>query len=389
MALITYPLNNIQYSAEDAEIYNATRMSGVYSGIPFNYSVVEGTNEISVGEGLAWINNGKFTGKTVANKEAVSFDFGIAPSAQQRIDVLALQFKAADNETNFVIKKGVPSDTPEIPEIVQTESVYELYLFSVLRRAGAATIASADVTDLRDNRKYCGYMQDSIKPGYAPSLMEHNKGEDMRVWKGKSVDFDEQYASGKIPAGTLAIITDEVDPIKELKSYGLGGVAKKIDSADSATNCGWYYTNSGYVFILNRMDGDVKNVFELYVNKSTGEILTRNRGGDPDGYRVLNPRLNVGVEVATNDMFLNKTIYTKLVPLGSIGAGETKTISHGADVETMLSCELIDYSSGRLISHYGKQVESVAAGRSNIEISLKSGAASIESAYAIIKYTKR
>ena len=35
MAIITYPLNNIEYTAEDAELYHATRTSGVFANDDF------------------------------------------------------------------------------------------------------------------------------------------------------------------------------------------------------------------------------------------------------------------------------------------------------------------------------------------------------------------
>nr|DAG75024.1 MAG TPA: hypothetical protein [Caudoviricetes sp.] len=37
MAIITYPLNNIEYTAADAEIYNCTRTSGVYANTDGDY----------------------------------------------------------------------------------------------------------------------------------------------------------------------------------------------------------------------------------------------------------------------------------------------------------------------------------------------------------------
>lgn len=209
MAMITYPLNNVEYTAEDAELYNATRESGVYSAADFDFSVTGADTSVTVGDGMAWIKNSMFSGKVVAHKGEETFDFGVSDPSYPRIDVLAITFDSLLNETSLVVKKGVPSISPAIPSISKTENKYELYLFSVLRKAGSSVITESDITDLRDNRLYCGYMQDSIKPGYAPSLMEHNKGEDFRFWVGTLAEYEAYVANEQIPKNVFCIITDE------------------------------------------------------------------------------------------------------------------------------------------------------------------------------------
>lgn len=267
MAIMTYPLNNVEYQAEDAEVYNSTRMSGVWSGKAFDFEVVEGTNTVKVGKGLAWIKNAEFTGKAVASKEEMVFDFGLAPSAQARIDVLAIQFSSVDNETRLVIKNGSPSNNPEIPEISQTESLYELYLFSVLRRAGAASIVSSDITDLRDNREYCGYMQDAIKPGYAPSLMDHNKGEDFRFWSGKKAEYEEQKEDLK--PNTFCVVIDDNDVSDYVIEQGEknGWTYRKWNSGIAEA---WRYTDE---YILLDTEWEPQGTVYMY-GKSTGRHLS-------------------------------------------------------------------------------------------------------------------
>lgn len=207
MAMVTYPLNNVQYSAEDAELYNAVRTSGVWSGAAFDADVTGNDTVVTIGEGLAWIANTKFSGKVVAQKEPKELDLGTADPSYNRFDVIAIQFDSIENKTDVIVKKGVASQNPEIPERSTTESLYELYLYSVLRTAGSSVISKSNIKDLRDNREYCGYMQDSIKPGYAPSLMEHNKRKDFRFWVGTRQEYNEQQAS--IPENTFCVITDD------------------------------------------------------------------------------------------------------------------------------------------------------------------------------------
>ena len=162
MALVTYPLNNLDYTAEDAELFHCTRSSGIYAADDFSFSVTGADTTISIGTGIAWIRNSKFSGKVAALKEAVSKDLGVAASTYPRIDVIALRFDANANATEVVVKPGTASSNPSIPAISQTEAVYELYLYAIRREAGATVVTASDITDLRLDAKYCGLMADSV-----------------------------------------------------------------------------------------------------------------------------------------------------------------------------------------------------------------------------------
>lgn len=162
MALVTYPLNNVEYSAEDAELFHVTRTSGIYASDSFEYSVTGADNNVVIGTGIAWIKNGEFSGKVVAQKEPVSVDLGVSDPIYPRIDVICLQFDANKNSTDIVVKTGTASSSPASPAIVRTELVYELYLYHVRREPGELTISSGNITDLRMHKEFCGLMADSV-----------------------------------------------------------------------------------------------------------------------------------------------------------------------------------------------------------------------------------
>ena len=162
MALVTYPLNDIDYTAEDAELFHCTRTSGVHSKSSFPYSVTGANNVVTIGAGVAWIHNTDFSGKVAALKASHSVNLGVPDSTYPRIDAIVLQFSANNNETNVVIKKGTAASSPAAPAVTRTASVYELHLYHVRREAGATAITAADITDLRLNSSYCGLMADSV-----------------------------------------------------------------------------------------------------------------------------------------------------------------------------------------------------------------------------------
>lgn len=173
--MITYPLNNIDYTAEDAELYFSTRESGVYDGGDFEVTVSEIDNDVTVGTGIAWIHNTKFSGKVVALKEPKTLTLSLPNSVYDRIDAIVIQFDANNNATDIIVKEGIASSSPVAPAVVRTESLYELHIFHVQRKAGATVISVDNLVDLRNDSNYCGIMFDPIssidatltKRGYA------------------------------------------------------------------------------------------------------------------------------------------------------------------------------------------------------------------------------
>lgn len=161
MEMRTYPLNMIDYEAEDAELFHCTRTSGVWAEDSFTITNI-GNNKITVGEGIAWIKNDKFAGKVSALKTPYTVDMGIADGTYPRIDVIAIQFSVNKNATEIVVKKGTPARTPVRPKPVRNGSIYELFLCSVLRPAGSTSISTSNITILRLDETVCGLMADSV-----------------------------------------------------------------------------------------------------------------------------------------------------------------------------------------------------------------------------------
>lgn len=162
MALKTYPLDNVDYSAEDAELFHCTRSSGIYANDDFDYSVTGADNTITIGVGLGWIRNSRFSGKVTALKAALALDMGLPDAVYPRVDAVVIQFDANKNSTEIVAKQGVPASAPAAPAVSQTEALYELHLYHVRREPGAAAISVSSITDLRLDSNYCGLMADSV-----------------------------------------------------------------------------------------------------------------------------------------------------------------------------------------------------------------------------------
>lgn len=162
MAIITYPLNGIEYSAEDAETYLCTRTSGVFSADDNFAASITGDMTITVSPGIAWIQNTERAGKSVVSTSPVELQVPMADGTRPRIDRVVLRFDKAANKSSLAIKAGEPSSRPSAPELERTELVYELGLYTIYVLAGATQIYEAHLTSTMMDEDVCGLMRDGV-----------------------------------------------------------------------------------------------------------------------------------------------------------------------------------------------------------------------------------
>lgn len=162
MAIVTYPLNGITYNAEDAETYLSTRISGIYAADDCFDLSITADRTVTIGPGLAWVRNTRFAGKSICNREALALTIPMADSSKPRTDRIVLRYDKAENKSELAVKTGTPGSAAAAPDMVQTELVYELGLYTVSVAAGSTVIKAADVTDTRLNEQVCGLMRDGV-----------------------------------------------------------------------------------------------------------------------------------------------------------------------------------------------------------------------------------
>lgn len=162
MAILTYPLNGIQYNAEDAEAYLCTRESGVYSA-ENNFALeITGAMQVTIGKGIAWIKNEDFAGKVVKSDTGVTLIIPIADGVLNRIDRVVIQFNKAENATQIVLKQGIAASFPIAPEIVRDGIIYELGLYEIAVNAGVIEITDANIKNTMLDETVCGLMRDGV-----------------------------------------------------------------------------------------------------------------------------------------------------------------------------------------------------------------------------------
>lgn len=163
MAISTFPLNGIEYSAEDFSSFFCTRTSGVYAADNFGITVTGSDMQATVGSGMAWMKLSPISGISIKNDSDTILTFDASDTTYPRFDVIALQFSAANKATELTIVKGRASSNPTVPTPSRTKALYELYLYAIYRKPGSSVITRSSINDLRYDEAYCGLMSDGVK----------------------------------------------------------------------------------------------------------------------------------------------------------------------------------------------------------------------------------
>ena len=310
--MITYPLNNIEYSAEDAELYNATRTSGIYYEDDFDITVSGNDTVATLSPGMGWIANTRFSGKVFAEKQESAISFDISDAIYDRIDAVVVQYSAEENGTKIIIKKGEPSSVPMPPDVIRTPTIYELHLYHVYRSAGSSVVTQTDISDLRDNNQYCGYMTSDVAIDEA--VVRYDEPQELTESE-KAMARQNIYAA---PAG-----------------YGLGEIwppqIESLEALDTLTTNGWSklrvpdgqgsLTVAGvdvsYCSVYNERYSPGQGLQRL--TPPYGLQVQRTMSGNTWAtWENINPPMALGVEYRTTERYEGKPVYTKLVDCGNI-----------------------------------------------------------------------
>lgn len=428
MALVTYPLNNIEYSAEDAELFHVTRTSGIYAKNSFDCSVTGADNTIVIGTGIGWIKNSEFSGKVIALKEAMSLDMGLPNSVYPRIDAVAIQFDANTNETNIVVKQGVAASSPIAPSVIQNKSVYELHLYHVRREVGSLYIAPSNITDLRLNNVYCGIMADSVTnidttaiEKQVSDLIKSLQDDISNVKDGSayllrdgSTEMNANLPMGGFKVTGLGTPTAGGDAVPMMYAnqnfapagYGLGETARGtyITSAsdlDSIKKNGWYalwadynidiagFTNSFFTLEVAMFNDNYgRQTVHMASDGSVTRICNNGTWGE---WEWVNPSMALDTEYRTTERWESKAVYTQLYDFGSLPNNSSASITVSGSIK-ILRCSAYCVGSGGVgisLPYYdssGNQIYCTTVGTSIIIYSNYN--ASGLNGYVTVWYTK-
>ena len=162
--IVTYPLNGITYTAEEAAGYHSARTSGVYClDEDFKVSLSGGGRSVQISPGRAWVHPSRFTGYSIIMQAPVTLALSVPNPVATRTDCVVLRFDQNARRSYLTVLKGTEvasvGDAPA-PQITRTGYIYDLCLAEVryptLFRKGTRLI------DTRSDESRCGLMRDGV-----------------------------------------------------------------------------------------------------------------------------------------------------------------------------------------------------------------------------------
>lgn len=157
----SFPLNNTDYGAEDAQLYFATRTRGVFAGAHLAVTPGEGL-AVSLSTGIAWLKNGDFGGLAYANTAPLSLAIGTANASYPRIDRVVIRYDVQNNTVYAYVKAGTPASAPVPPALDRNSLADEISVAQVHVGVAATSISAGNITDERLNADVCGLMRDGV-----------------------------------------------------------------------------------------------------------------------------------------------------------------------------------------------------------------------------------
>ena len=149
------------YNAEDMSRYFENILSsGIFKRIDNCLKVsASGGMALNVAAGAGLINCHWFR---AAAAETVTIPTAHAVLPRFDIVVARLDMSDAVRAITLQVVSGSPAESPVAPDPVRTTAMYDLVLALVYVPAGAASITPENLTDVRENEWYCGYVQSLV-----------------------------------------------------------------------------------------------------------------------------------------------------------------------------------------------------------------------------------
>lgn len=161
MAEKSFPLENTAYTAEDAQLWFATRQSGVYAGTHLGVTA-NGTMAVTLGTGIAWLHYADFAGCVYGNTVGKALTVELADAQYARIDRVCIRLEVLNNKCYAYVKKGTAAASPAAPALQRDASAYEISVAQIAVAAGATAINAGNITDERLDEAVCGLMRDGV-----------------------------------------------------------------------------------------------------------------------------------------------------------------------------------------------------------------------------------
>ncbi len=158
--MICFPLDNTDYMADALGAWFGTRTRGVFAADTHYAVTANGDMTVTLAPGIGWLKAEAFWGVCLHEINPTILAIATADGALTRYAAICLQLDKNANVAGVVVKYGPYGTNPalsSLPAPVQNSLDYdEIYVAAIRIRAGATSILTTDITDLRLNEAYCG-----------------------------------------------------------------------------------------------------------------------------------------------------------------------------------------------------------------------------------------
>lgn len=146
--------DRIYYADQFAYYFSKFISNGVYINPATQLKVTsKGELKLNVAVGDAFIN-----GYWYKNDENFELQLAQANGSLPRIDRIVLRWDSLTRYINLAILQGNPAATPSAKNLARNADTWELGLADVYIERGVLSVSDANITDLRPDRTYCGYV---------------------------------------------------------------------------------------------------------------------------------------------------------------------------------------------------------------------------------------
>lgn len=201
MAIIAYPLNDIDYDAEDAQSYFAPRTAGIFS-LGKDYVVTSsGGMGLTVSTGRGWMKPSEFTGFSVVSTEPTALTVAESHPTMDRYDRVVLRYDKGANTVEILLVEGAAATDAKAPDIQRTDTVYELGLAIIHVPAGVFELTTDNIEDTRMDVTVCGIVGNDWIGGQSVIKATFAEGQAGKTWN--LTEPGGEVHSGEVPPGLV------------------------------------------------------------------------------------------------------------------------------------------------------------------------------------------
>lgn len=244
-----------RYNSEQiSSMFEGLLSDGVFESVDNAFIVTPSSGlTLSIGSGRAWVKN-----KWAKNDANITITLNPAHVTLNRYTAIVLRNDFTTRDITLEMIDGANASSPTKPSIVRNASMYDLCLAYVYVGAGATTITSANITDMRPDNTVCGWVTGLIQQVDTSQLfLQYQTAyedffEQLESWKDtQENDFDSWETAQKTAFDTwFAALTEELQVNTYIEQYHKFVQIAYSDSKNVPLDMTGYTYNADDVFLI-------------------------------------------------------------------------------------------------------------------------------------------